>query len=282
MGLFHYAAWMKPFMLLILASLVMGLCARGETTVQIGQQVTFSVTADGTPPFTYQWFKNNVKLASTESTYGFVTDANSSGAYKATVTNKAGSATTNDAVIVAVPVPAPVPGAPVSLWASPVPGTVDGGPDSSVELAIKFQSDVNGTISGIRFYKGKTNTGTHTASLWSSTGTLLASATFASETASGWQTVKFGVPVAILANNIYFASYHAANGHYSADSNYFVKVLDNPPLHGINSAFGYGTKAVFPTQSWQNANYWVDVIFSPNLPPAVIPPRIVNFSAEIK
>jgi hypothetical protein len=67
---------------------------------------------------------------------------------------------------------------------------------NAVELGVRFQSDVAGVISGIRFYKGSTNTGTHTGTLWSNTGTKLATATFTNETASGWQEVSFATPVA--------------------------------------------------------------------------------------
>ena len=98
---------------------------------------------------------------------------------------------------------------------------VDGGPDSAVELGVKFQSDVAGTITGIRFYKAAANTGTHIGNLWTSSGTLLATVTFTNETASGWQQVLFATPVAIASNTVYVASYHANNGHYSADVNYF-------------------------------------------------------------
>ena len=71
-----------------------------------------------------------------------------------------------------------------TIWPSTaVPGTVDGGPDSAVELGVKFQSDVAGTITGIRFYKATANTGTHVGNLWSSAGTLLGSITFSNETA---------------------------------------------------------------------------------------------------
>ena len=57
----------------------------------------------------------------------------------------------------------------VTIWpSSTVPGVVDSGPDSAVELGVKFRSDVAGTISGIRFYKASANTGTHVGSLWSS------------------------------------------------------------------------------------------------------------------
>ena len=95
----------------------------------------------------------------------------------------------------------------VSIWpGNAVPGVVDGGPDSSVELGVKFRSDVAGTITGIRFYKASTNTGTHVGNLWSSTGTNLATATFSGESASGWQQVNFATPVAITANHFVLCS----------------------------------------------------------------------------
>ena len=158
------------------------------------------------------------------------------------------------------------------IWpVTAVPKVVDGGADKSVELGVKFRSDVAGWITGIRYYKASANTGTHVGSLWTTTGTRLASATFTGETASGWQEVSFAAPVAISANTVYVASYHAKSGHYSADVNYFATAgVDNTPLHalangvsGANSVYAYGASSLFPTQTWSTANYWVDVVFNP-------------------
>ena len=51
----------------------------------------------------------------------------------------------------------------------------------------------------LRFYKGSSNTGTHVGHLWSAAGTLLGTAAFAAETASGWQEAALAQPVAIVA-----------------------------------------------------------------------------------
>ena len=143
-------------------------------------------------------------------------------------------------------------------------------PDASaVELGVKFTSDVNGQINGIRFYKSTTNTGTHVGTLWSSTGTQLATATFTNETASGWQQVNFAAPVAITAGTVYVASYHTTTGHYAGDNGYFAAAgFDHPPLHALrdglnggNGVYVYGARA-FPTDTYQSTNYWVDVVFS--------------------
>ena len=153
-----------------------------------------------------------------------------------------------------------------------VPEVVDSGPGNAVQLGVKFRSDVAGTIRGIRFYKASTNTGTHVGSLWSSTGTRLANATFTNETASGWQQVNFLPPVAISANTVYVASYHTTTSHYSINTNYFASTgTDNAPLHALangvsggNGVYRYGASNVFPNQTWKTSNYWVDVVFRPN------------------
>ena len=54
------------------------------------------------------------------------------------------------------------------------------------------------------------------ASLWTSTGTLLATGTFSDETASGWQELDFSAPVAVTAGTTYVASYYTSTGHYAA------------------------------------------------------------------
>jgi hypothetical protein len=158
----------------------------------------------------------------------------------------------------------------LTIWPSTtVPTLVDAGPDSAVELGVKFTSDNNGAISGIRFYKASTNTGTHVGNLWSSTGTLLASAPFAGETASGWQQVNFAAPVPITANTIYVGSYHTNTGHYSDDQSFFAALgVDTPPLHAltnsvsVNGVYAYGVSSAFPNQTWNSSNYWVDVVFN--------------------
>jgi hypothetical protein len=135
---------------------------------------------------------------------------------------------------------------------------------------VRFRADTGGTVMGVRFYKGATNTGTHVGNLWTNTGTLLATATFTSETASGWQQVTFAAPVTIAANTTYVVSYHTNTGNYGVTSAYFASAgVDNAPLHalatgvdGANGVYLYGSSA-FPTQTYNTANYWVDVVFTP-------------------
>jgi len=153
---------------------------------------------------------------------------------------------------------------------SSVPVTSDVAFFQGTELGIQFSSSVSGYVLGIRFYKGVLNIGTHTGSLWNSTGGLIATATFVNETASGWQQVYFASPVVITANTTYIASYHAPAGWYAGDAGGFSSSIISGPLTAPVSAGLYSNNPTsnFPNTllntviSSSNANYWVDVIFS--------------------
>ena len=175
---------------------------------------------------------------------------------------------------------------PCSIWSSSAtPKNASVNDPNAVELGVKFQSDQDGLISGIRFYKGGTNTGTHVGSLWTTSGTLLAQATFSNESASGWQQVNFANPVAITANTVYVASYHTSTGYYAGDNNFFTSVgVDNPPLHALrdgvsggDGVYNYSATSTFPNSTYQASNYWVDVVF--NLAgPDTTPPTVTAFT----
>ncbi|MGN6283976.1 MAG: DUF4082 domain-containing protein [Afipia sp.] len=160
----------------------------------------------------------------------------------------------------------------VSLFdASSTPAMTSVADPNPVELGLKFQASSNGQITGIRFYKGAQNTGPHVADLWTADGTLLATATFVNETASGWQQVDFANPVTITAGTTYVASYHT-NGNYAADPNLLANSLTNGPLtapssssSGGNGVYAYGSGSLFPTNTYNSTSYGVDVLFRAQL-----------------
>ncbi len=155
------------------------------------------------------------------------------------------------------------------------PTVLDSADSTSVELGMKFRADVSGTVTGVRFYKSAANTGVHTGSLWTATGTRLAQATFADESADGWQTATFATPVNVTAGTTYVVSYFAPAGHYSYTSQGLATGADNPPLHAVansadvNGVYAYGGTSTFPTSSYRASNYGVDVMFAVPLPGAV-------------
>lgn len=174
---------------------------------------------------------------------------------------------------------------PCSAWgtdALPTNPSVDDA--GAVEVGVKFRSDSDGYVTGIRFFKGEGNTGTHIGNLWASTGELLATATFVGETATGWQQVTFSSAVPISAGATYIASYFAPNGHYAGDNNFFGNAgVDTYPIHllkdgldGGNGVFSYGESSSFPRSSYQATNYWVDVVFTASA--AVLPLAVSSTS----
>ncbi|MFI5894012.1 DUF4082 domain-containing protein [Actinoplanes sp. NPDC051513] len=160
---------------------------------------------------------------------------------------------------------------PCSIWPTTAAPTSPADSDTSaVELGVKFRSDLAGFVTGVRFYKGSGNSGTHVGHLWNASGTNLGTVTFTSETTTGWQTATFAAPIAVAANTTYIASYYAPNGRYAADNGGFASAaVDNAPLHALrdgtdggNGIYRYGTGGGFPTNTYQSSNYWVDVVFN--------------------
>jgi hypothetical protein len=154
-------------------------------------------------------------------------------------------------------------GSYTTIFTSQTPST-NGGTDAPVELGVQFKSDTAGYIRGIRFYKTGVYTGTHTGQLYSSSGTLLGSAVFSGETASGWQTVLFTIPVAITANTTYIAAYYNSTGTYTSDNNLAASITNGhlTALAG-GGVYAYSGAPAFPNLHYLSSNYWVDPIYSP-------------------
>jgi hypothetical protein len=165
-----------------------------------------------------------------------------------------------------------------SIFGSSTPAAPDTADDNSIELGVKFSADSAGSVTGIRFYKSTANTGTHTGTLWTTGGSVLATGTFSGETSSGWQTLTFGSAVAITPGTTYVASYLAPAGHYAATSHGFDSAVDAAPLHALddasaggNGVYVYSFGSALPNSSYHATNYWVDVTFATDAVPTPTP-----------
>jgi plastocyanin len=145
----------------------------------------------------------------------------------------------------------------------PVVGDVSDG--QPYELGMKFQANTSGQITALRYWKPPSETGTHTGRLWGTGGTLLGSATFTNETASGWQTATLAAPISIQASTVYVVSVNA-NAHFPITYDALGSVITNGNLSSIaDNANGlYGTISTFPTNSFRNSNYFRDIVFTPS------------------
>jgi hypothetical protein len=77
-------------------------------TVFVNSKVTLQVTAEGTLPITYNWFKNGVAYGTPSTSLVFNSiQASDAGTYKVTATNMVGSAESNNAIIIVITPVAP-------------------------------------------------------------------------------------------------------------------------------------------------------------------------------
>lgn len=153
-----------------------------------------------------------------------------------------------------------------SLYVSVLPQIAASTDVRAVELGVAFKSSVAGSVTAIRFYKGTSNTGSHTGSLWTASGVRLAKVTFANETASGWQTATLPTPIALTVGTDYIVSYNAPAGRYSYTPNFFTNAWTSGSLMARanrNGLYRFGSGAAVPNQSSSLTNYFVGVVFAP-------------------
>ncbi len=237
------------------------------TDVDAGDTLAYMATAangSALPP----WLTFN---ASTRTFSGTPTSANTGTvSIKTTATDLGGLATSETFNIAVTTSPATT-----SLFtASNIPTQTSLNDGTPLEVGMKFTSSTAGQITALKFYRSPRDTGTDLLDLWTSTGTKLASATFSSTTASGWQTATLATPVSIAANTTYVASYHTS-GAYVATNNFFASALTSGPLTapssasaGGNGVYAYGGTngaGLFPTNTFSASYYYADVVFRPQL-----------------
>ncbi|HPI48149.1 MAG TPA: DUF4082 domain-containing protein, partial [Hyphomonadaceae bacterium] len=182
-----------------------------------------------------------------------------------------------------VTVTAPVFPAVVSLFGSaPATGTTLYNDNTAVELGMKFSVGQAGSVSGLRYYRDAndaSDTDVRQGHLWSSSGALLGTVTFTSTPGqTGWQVANFSSPVALVTGQEYTVSYRTTN-NYLSTAGFFASsrevsfdglangaftdpygVISAPVSAGV---FAYGSSVARPTESWNAANYFVDVLFQP-------------------
>jgi hypothetical protein len=157
-----------------------------------------------------------------------------------------------------------VSGSAQTLFTSQAPeqtGVIDG-PNVTYELGTVFQAAVPGQITAVRFWKDANDIGTHVGNIWSANGQLLASAQFANESASGWQQQVLAFPLSIQAGLGYIVSVNTPTGYYVETGGGLTTPIVNQYLSTIAGNNGvYGPQGQFPTNSYNDANYFRDVVF---------------------
>jgi Domain of unknown function (DUF4082) len=144
---------------------------------------------------------------------------------------------------------------------------------TGVELGVKFTTSRATQITGVRFYRA--DPGASSVSLWASGGGLLATASVAplpAGTADQWQDVAFSSPVSIAPGTTYLASYYTPNARYAFKYDYFtnssytvgpITALQSVEGNG-NGVYCYDTATCFPSDTYNNSNYWATPVWAYN------------------
>jgi uncharacterized repeat protein (TIGR01451 family) len=98
--------------------------------------------------------------------------------------------------------------------------------------------------------------------LWDVNRNLLATVTFVDESDSGWQFQLLPAPVTISANTTYVVSVNSTKNYVATPSGLASAVI-NGDLTASVSGGVYGTSGSFPDQTFNNNNYFRDVVFLP-------------------
>jgi hypothetical protein len=165
-------------------------------------------------------------------------------------------------------VEAPIEARRASLFATTVvpPRSSD---NDDYELGVRLTFGQAGHISAVRYCKTPGESGVRTGRVWSSSGTLLASATFTNETTSGWQQANLATPVAVAAGQTFVISVNSpADGGYAYLNRGFSSALTSGPISAAAEAGVFSdTPGNFPTRTYQFSNYYRDVVFDvPGVP----------------
>lgn len=157
---------------------------------------------------------------------------------------------------------------PYTFYGDITPPTESTDDAQAVELGLRFTPESDGFIAGVKFYKGAVNTGIHTGSLWGPDGSRLGSVVFSGETATGWQRAAFTASIPVVAGQEYTVSYTAPAGGYAMQPRYWPYVATPASPLATGTGVGDRSPGVFgvagqrPTGTWQDSNYFVDVLFT--------------------
>lgn len=168
---------------------------------------------------------------------------------------------------------------------------------TGLSLGTTFRFALAGVVKGIRYYTHTNLTGgTYTGGLYSvdtqdggtdpgtGTGTSMASATFGTLTADSWNTVLFGIPVAVAANTPYRAVGYSSVGRYVTGGTLFSSDATNGNITAIadhssyagktifNGTYNYATGISYPNDTFNATAYFIDVIYEANAV-TLYPPR---------
>jgi hypothetical protein len=155
-----------------------------------------------------------------------------------------------------------------------------GNADSALSVGVEFTVSTTCTLTEIRWYQasaGTTDTSTRQGALYTTTngttGTLVASATSAAPSGSGWQALTIPGGYTLSSGVRYRAAVLHPAGGYSADAHFFdsgsgasgitvgpvTVVSQTGSINSMQQSFHYSGSISFPDGQFNAGCYWVDV-----------------------
>ena len=126
------------------------------------------------------------------------------------------------------------------------------------EQGVEFSSSMRGIIQKVRFWKADEEVGSHTARIWTASGTLLKTAPFNETSSEGWQYATVNFP--ITAGDRYKVTYNV-NYAIAKTFNVFQNgPITKGPLTAWGSSYSKGA-GTFPTTG-STSNLFVDIVFN--------------------
>lgn len=172
-----------------------------------------------------------------------------------------GSAASGGPTPTPVPTATPVPTGSYSLLDLKTPSMLNATDGKPYALGMAFKSSIAGKITAIRFYKSSNELMKHTGHIYNASGSVLATVTFSSESASGWQVQNLSIPLSVSPYTKYVVTVDTNNGYFSDSQGGLSSVIKNGPLSTVGAGL-YGDAGYLPTSTYQGSNYFRDVVFS--------------------
>ena len=169
-----------------------------NVTVTVGNSASFSVTASGTAPLSYQWQRNQTNITgATQATYSLSTTAltDNGATFQCLVTNSAGNITSNSATLTVNPSPT----APVIASFTASPSTINLGQTTTLAWAVTGATSLS-INQGVGTVTGLTSTQVTPSAIGTITYILTATNSIGSPTTNAQVTVNPASTYALTVN----------------------------------------------------------------------------------
>ena len=148
-----------------------------------------------------------------------------------------------------------------SMFPNDSPLTTASGAGSTWEQGVEFSSSISGKITHIKFWKASGEpSGNHVGRIWTTSGVLLATAPFTSETSSGWQTAVVSPALQINAGVRYKVTYNIHSVVAKTFDVFGNGPLNRPPFTIYGSSF-CSPAGCFPTTG-STSNLFADIVLN--------------------